>query len=239
MPAAVGIVLAALGLAGCGPVPATQGIQDPYEEANRNTHQLNLGIDKYVIRPLARGAGHIIPEPVFQGVSNFAGNLDLPGTAVNDVLQLKLDQAANNTLRFAVNSTIGIAGLFDPATAIGLPEMPTDFGQTLSVWGMGEGNYMELPFVGPSTERDALGKVVDYALDPTRLFVPRNKNWIVTAAHLGAKIGDRSRYSETVDSILYESADSYAQARLIYLEHRRHDLGQTTAASEFEDPYAK
>jgi phospholipid-binding lipoprotein MlaA len=104
---------------------------------------------------------------------------------------------------------------------------------------MGEGAYMELPFLGPSTERDALGKVVDLALDPTRLFIPHNKAWIVTASHVGAKIGDRGRYSETVDSVLYDSADGYAQARLLYLEHRRHDLGQTTAASEFEDPYAQ
>lgn len=227
------------GLSACGPGPAPQGISDPFEKENRATHQLNLTLDKNVIRPIALGANKIVPKPVVQGVSNFADNLGLPGTVLNDVLQLRLGKAAHNTLRFAINSTIGIGGVFDPATAMGAPEKKTDFGETLAVWGVGEGEYLELPLYGPSTRRDALGKVVDIGLNPVRILIPKDKAWIDTFAQVFAKIGDRGRYSETYDSILYESADSYAQARLLYLENRRHDLGQVTADSDFEDPYAQ
>lgn len=230
---------AILGLSACGPGPAPQGISDPFEKENRSTHALNLAVDKNVIRPIARSANKIVPKEVVQGVSNFAGNLDLPGEVINDVLQLRLGKAVHNTLRFAINSTIGIGGLFDPATPMGAPEKPTDFGETLAVWGVGEGEYLELPFYGPSTRRDALGKIVDMGLDPVRMFIPKDKRWIDTFAQIAAKIGDRGRYTETFDSILYDSADSYAQARLLYLENRRHDLGQTTSESEFEDPYAQ
>jgi phospholipid-binding lipoprotein MlaA len=138
-----------------------------------------------------------------------------------------------------VNSTIGIAGLFDPASKMGAAVKETDFGETLNIWGMGEGAYVELPLYGPSTQRDAVGTVVDIVFDPTRLIIPKEKRWIDTFAQIAARIGDRGRYSETVDSILYDSADGYAQARLLYLENRRHALGQTTAESEFEDPYAQ
>ena len=231
-------VLVLLVLSACGQAIAPQGISDPYEKENRSTHAVNLVIDKDVIRPLSVGASKIIPPPVSRGIGNFAGNLDLPGEVVNGVLQFRLGRAAQNTLRFAVNSTVGIGGIFDPATALGVPERPTDFGETLSVWGVSEGDYIELPVLGPSTQRDALGKVVDMGLDPVRLLIPKDKAWIDTFAKVVSKIDKRGRYTETYDSILYESADGYAQARLLYLENRRHDLGQTTSESDFEDPYA-
>ena len=232
------VLTALLGLSACGHTPLSQGISDPYETENRSTHALNLVIDKNVIRPLSVGASKFIPPPVSHGIVNFAGNLELPGEVANGILQLRLGRAAQNTLRFALNSTIGIAGIFDPATAMGVPEKPTDFGETLSVWGVPEGDYIELPVFGPSTQRDALGKVVDLALDPARLLIPKSKGWIVSLAKVVSKIDQRGRYSETFDSILYDSADGYAQARLLYLENRRHQLGQTTSDTEFEDPYA-
>jgi phospholipid-binding lipoprotein MlaA len=231
--------LVALGLSACAPAIAPQGINDPFEKQNRATHALNLKLDTYVVRPLANKATRVLPEPVVQGVSNFAGNLDLPGIVANDLLQAKVGAALQNTLRFAVNSTIGIGGVFDPATPLGAAAKETDFGETLSVWGVAEGAYVELPVYGPSTQRDAVGTVVDVVLDPTRLLIPKNKRWVSSVAQITARIGDRGRYSETIDSILYDSADGYAQARLLYLENRRHNLGQTTADSEFEDPYAQ
>lgn len=234
---AVGLI-ATVGLSGCGHAPMPQGVSDPYEQENRSTHALNLVIDKVVIRPLAVGASKFIPKPVSRGIANFAGNLDLPGEVINGILQLHLGKAAQNTLRFALNSTIGIGGIFDPATALGVTEKQTDFGETLNVWGVAEGDYLELPVLGPSTQRDALGRVVDMGLDPVRLFFPKNQAWLGTFAKVVSKIDKRGRYSETYDSILYDSADGYAQARLLYLENRRHDLGQSTTDSEFEDPYA-
>jgi phospholipid-binding lipoprotein MlaA len=231
-------VVAAIGLSSCGPAPGTSGISDPYEAQNRQVHKFNLALDTHVLRPVAKGATRVLPSEVEQGVVNFSSNLELPATVVNDVLQLRLDKAIENTLRFAINTTIGIGGLFDPATAAQVYGKPTDFGETLAVWGVGEGNYVELPFFGPSTDRDALGKVVDFAIDPLKLIFP-NSGSVPLIAKVGAKIADRGRYSETVDSILYESADSYAQARLLYLQHRRFNLGEAPSDESFEDPYAQ
>jgi len=227
-----------LTLTACGAPTPTQGVNDHYEATNRQVHAFNRAVDKNIVRPIARSTTKIVPEPVQQGVVNFADNLDLPGSVVNDVLQARLDRAVENTLRFGINSTIGIAGLFDPATKMGLPAKATDFGETLYVWGATEGNYLELPLLGPSTERDAFGKVVDMALNPLRLLVPDMYN-IPTYAKIASKLADRGRYSETVDSILYDSADSYAQARLLYLDHRRFNLGQAPSEDQFEDPYAQ
>lgn len=231
-------IVALFGLISCGPAPVTNGISDPNEAQNRAVHKFNLVLDKNVLRPVATGATRVLPDPAERGVVNFAENLELPGVVVNDVLQLRLDKAIENTVRFAINTTVGIGGLFDPASKAGVTGKKTDFGETLHVWGIGEGNYFELPFFGPSTDRDALGKVVDIALDPLRLIFPKAGS-LPLIAKIGAKIADRGRYSETVDSILYDSADSYAQARLLYLQNRRFELGQAPSDESFEDPYAQ
>ena len=230
-------IVAFVGLTACGTVN-DQGINDPFEKENRSMFELDKYVDRTIIRPIAEGAS-FIPKPVKQGVANFADNLDVPTSVVNDVLQAKLGKAVHNTLRFAVNTTVGIGGLFDPASKIGLPGIPTDFGETLHVWGVGEGAYLVLPVLGPSTRRDALGKVVDYMMDPLNLIIPKKQAYIGTLAKVAAKIGDRGRYSATIDSILYDSADGYAQSRLLFLEHRRYNLGQTPSDTTFEDPYAQ
>jgi phospholipid-binding lipoprotein MlaA len=227
----------AASLAGCAAAPAPQGITDPNEAANRKVHAFNVGLDKALVRPAAGAYGSILPEPVKRGVSNFTGNLDAPGDVANNILQGRIGNAAQNTLRFAVNTIFGIGGLFDTATALGLPAKPTDFGETLHVWGAGEGNYVEVPFIGPSTQRDFAGTIVDVVLNPVRLALPEPEASYATVAKLGSKLGDRDRYSEIVDQLLYDSADSYAQSRLLYLQNRRFALGQTTTDDSFVDPY--
>lgn len=228
-------LLLALGVAACGPAPAPQGINDPYETENRATHAFNVAMDRNVLKPLSSGMG---TGPISTGISNFADNLGTPSDVVNSLLQVRVGRATHNTLRFAINTVIGLGGIFDPATAMGVGEKKTDFGETLHVWGVEEGAYMELPLLGPSTQRDALGSVVDLALDPMNYLLPRPESYVGTMAKLAAKLGDRRRYSATVDSILYESADSYLQARLLYLQNRRYQLGQTSGESaDFEDPY--
>ncbi len=227
-----------IGLVSCGPAPVADGINDPHEARNRSIHHFNLAMDRNVLRPVARGAERVLPAPVEQGVVNFASNLELPGSVVNNILQLRLGKAIENTLRFGINTTIGIGGLFDPATAAGVLGKPSDFGETLHVWGLGEGSYVELPLFGPSTDRDAVGKAVDFVLDPLKLVFPKGSK-IPLLAQIGAKIADRGRYSETVDSILYDSADGYAQARLLYLQNRRFELGMVPSDESFEDPYAQ
>lgn len=232
-------VLVMAALAACGPAPAPEGISDPNEAQNRDFHRFNQALDTAVLRPAGKAYASVVPQPVAEGVSNFASNLDLPGMVVNDLLQAKPGDAAQNSLRFAVNTVFGLGGLFDPASAGGLPAADTDFGATLNAWGVPEGNYVEMPVLGPTTDRDFLGSIVDYAMNPVRLLVPAPERYVDTLAAVASRIGERGRYSETVDSILYDSADSYAQTRLLYLQNRRYKLGQTSNDQEFEDPYAQ
>jgi len=243
----VSVLLVGLGLlAGCAGAPGPDGINDPYEATNRRIHEFNRGLDRALVGPAAKGYGSIVPKPVTRVVGNLAGTLDLPGDIANDLLQLRIADAAQNTLRLGVNLTMGVGGIFDASTAIGLPGKPTDFGETLHVWGAGEGAYVELPFAGPSTVRDAVGTVVDIALNPVRLALPRREAMAAAGIKLFSRFGDRDRFSETVESILYDSADSYAQARLLYLQNRRFTLarGKASAADDdfidpYEDPYAE
>jgi len=243
----VSVLLVGLGLlSGCGVAPGPDGMNDPYEATNRRIHDFNRGLDRALVGPAAKGYGSIVPKPVTRVVGNLAGLLDLPGDIANDLLQLRLGDAAQNTLRLGVNLTMGVGGIFDASTAIGLPGKPTDFGETLHVWGAGEGAYVELPFAGPSTARDAVGTIVDIALNPVRLALPPREAMAATGIKLFSRVGDRDRFSETVESILYDSADSYAQARLLYLQNRRFTLarGKASAADDdfidpYEDPYAE
>lgn len=228
---------AAAVLAGCtAPAPPAEPY-DPNEQDNRAIHAFNKSVDQAFVGPAANTYGSILPEPVRAGVSNFAANLDTPGDVVNSVLQGRIGPAAENTLRFAINTTVGLGGLFDPARALGVNGRPTDFGETLHTWGAGEGAYAELPFLGPSTSRDTAGKIADLALNPLRLVLPTAEANVATAVGAASTLGDRYRFGDTIDSILYESADSYAQARLLYLQNRRFELGQTVSEDDFFDPY--
>jgi phospholipid-binding lipoprotein MlaA len=236
-------------LSACAGTPSANGVNDPFEPANRKVHAFNRGVDRMLVSPAAKGYGNVVPEPVKRAVGNVADTLDLPGDIANNLLQFRLADAGQNTLRLATNLTFGLAGLIDFSGAVGLEGKPTDFGETLHVWGVGEGPYMELPFAGPSTVRDTAGMVVDITLNPVRLALPDKEATAATVMKLFSRLGDRDRYSETIDSILYESADSYAQARLLYLQNRRFELGQETAPADgttedgfidpYEDPYAE
>lgn len=236
---AVVSVMGFLVLSACAQAPTPQGIYDPDEVQNRGVHQFNLALDRGLVGPGASGYGNFVPKPVQQGISNVAGTLDLPGDIANNILQFRLGNAAHNTLRLAVNLTAGVGGLFDPATVLGVTEKKTDFGETLHVWGAEEGAYVELPVIGPSTTRDTVGTLVDVALNPLRFILPSPESTYATLAKGASRLGDRNRYSDTLDSILYDSADSYAQARLLYLQNRRFELGQDSPPddSAFYDPY--
>ena len=236
---ALAIVLATA-LGGCATAPPVEGINDPYEAQNRRAHGFNRGLDRIILRPTANAYGTIVPGPVRDGVGNFAANLNQPGTFVNHLLQGRVEDAGHTFFRFAINTTLGIGGLFDPATSIGLPARRTDFGETLHAWGVAEGAYLEVPFVGPTTERDFTGQVVDVLLNPTMILGEGDQAAVATGARIASRFGDRYRYSDFVDSVLYESADSYAQARLLYLQNRRFQIGQQSEADVYdpnEDPF--
>lgn len=236
------VLFAVLGLAACSQGAGPDGINDPYESLNRRVHAFNRGLDANVVKPLTdkESDGDDRPGPVsyaVQGIGNFGSNLALPGKAANHLLQGKVAPAVRTTFRFAVNTTVGLGGFLDPATAdFGLPEEDTDFGQTLAAWGVGEGAYLELPLLGPSTERDSFGRVVDLVLDPLGPRMNRDQRVIGFGARILSKASERAKYGDTVDSVLHESADSYAQTRLIWLQHRRFELGEE---GEAIDPYAE
>ena len=231
-------VLAALALAACTPAPVAQGIHDPAEAQNRGVHRLNVGVDRAVLRPASQAYGTVVPGPVRAGVSNFASNLGQPRLVVNDILQGQVDDAVTNTFRFLMNSTFGLGGVLDVASSMGIFRQDTDFGETLHVWGVGEGAYVELPFLGPSTGRDAVGTAVDFALNPLGWAdLSDDAAQVVTASRVGGALDRRFRFAGTIDGVLYDSADSYAQARLLYLQNRRFQLGGTDAATDYGDLY--
>lgn len=238
---AIVALLAVASLAACTAKTGTGQFNDPYEAQNRKNHNFNVAFDSHVLKPASQAYGHGVPSPVRQGVTNFANNLSLPSYVINDLLQARIYDAADNTLRFAVNTIFGIGGIFDPAGAMGLHAKSNDFGHTLYAWGVREGAYLELPFLGPSTERALTGKVVDAITNPTHLLVPQSARNLPYAADAGSILDYRYRFNDTVDSILHGSADSYGQERLIYLEQRHYALGiQSNAGltNPYEDPYA-
>lgn len=233
-------------VAGCSAVPPAQGVHDPNEPRNRAIHAFNKDLDRRVLRPVTGGAGgdSARARPVARGLANLGDTLDEPSNVVNGLLQGRLGTAGSAGLRFAVNVTLGLGGLFDPATALGIARQNTDFGETLHVWGLAEGPYQELPLLGPSTRRDTVGKLADLAANPLNFVLePRG----VLAAYVVmalASVADRGRFGDTVDEILYESADSYAQVRLMYLQNRRFELARNAGrdpgalAAAADDPYA-
>jgi phospholipid-binding lipoprotein MlaA len=152
-------------LSGCASMNGDQ--RDPIEGFNRAVYSFNDGFDRMIFKPVATGYRKIMPTPVDKGVSNFFGNLEDVVTTVNDLLQFKFRQGGSDALRVLVNSTIGLLGVFDVASSMGLEKNDEDFGQTLGYWGVNAGPYLMLPFLGPSTVRDLTGRIVDgAAFDP-------------------------------------------------------------------------
>ena len=225
-----------LALSACSPAPSGVSVHDPYEPVNRSVHAFNKTLDRAAVRPAGKVAA-ALPTEITASVTNFADNVSLPGYIVNGVLQGDIGGAGTNAMRFVLNTTVGIMGLFDPADAIGLYEVDTDFGETLHVWGVPEGAYVELPLFGPSNERDAVGRVVDFFIDPLDHWGTQVQSSGSLPSNIADKIISRGRFGDTVDSVLYESADSYAQTRILYLERRRYTLG-IVVEEAYEDPYA-
>ncbi|WP_244867711.1 MlaA family lipoprotein [Vannielia litorea] len=232
--AALMLSLAAL-VAGCSANTSGEAIHDPYEAQNRKVHAFNKRVDSALGGGKGGGVGKAIPKPVTQGLSNFSSNISQPSYMMNHLLQGNMESAMRNFWRAAVNTTVGIGGLFDPATKIGLYDDSTDFGVTLAKAGIQEGAYLELPILGPSTERDVAGKIFDVLLNPLQGVIKAEDQRKITVIKVMSRAGDRAKYSETVDSVLYDSADSYAQSRIIYLQNRRGQTGDTAAAEAEAD----
>ena len=214
-------------------------IYDPFESTNRAIHEFNLAVDTLVVGPVATVYGSVIPKDIRTVVENAARNLGEPNAFVNHVLQGDGDAAGTTLLRFALNSTIGIAGIVDPAADMGLFEQPTDFGETLGTWGVPEGAYIELPILGASTVRDTAGIIVDLAIDPMNYVITREQAYYLLALKGVNLIGKRNTYDDRISLLLYESADSYAAQRLSYMQNKRYVVsGGETEIDDLEDPYA-
>lgn len=153
-------------LIGCSANEANVKTSDPFEPMNRRIHAFNLNVDKAVAKPVATGYTKITPDFIEKAVSNFSSNLGTPAVAINQFLQGNIKLGIEDSMRFVFNSTLGLGGLIDISTPMGLVKHEEDFGQTLAVWGVGSGPYLSLPFFGPTNVRDGTGRLFDLAFNP-------------------------------------------------------------------------
>jgi phospholipid-binding lipoprotein MlaA len=203
-------------MAAPGVASAQEAQSDPWEGFNRDMYAVHDSVDQAVLEPVARGYRAMTPRPVRQGVLNFLRNLRGPVIFANDVLQGEIVRAGTTAARFGINSTIGIAGVFDPATSIGLERHDEDFGQTLAVWGVDSGPYIFVPLLGPTTLRDGAGRIVDIAFDPLTWAEFDEVDEVRAGRTLLASVAARELVLETVDDIRRDSPDPYVTIRSSY-----------------------
>jgi phospholipid-binding lipoprotein MlaA len=205
---------------------------DPIEPWNRAMYFVNDGLDTLVIRPAAEAYRIFIPPEFRTGVRNALGNLRSPVIFVNDVLQGEAYRAANTAGRFLLNTTLGVGGLFDVATELGLPGHGEDFGQTLGRWGVREGPYLFLPVLGPSNPRDLVGAGVDIATNPLSWVTGGADADAFTATRTGLSgLDTREGLIEPLDILREQSLDPYAALRSAYRQRRNAEINNTTDVS--------
>ncbi len=229
-------LLAASLLTGCAHAPpqsdaaayqAYQQQNDPYEPANRFFYNVNDKIDRYAFKPIAKGYVAITTQGIRNHVGNFVTNIAEGGRTVNFMLEGKPRDAGTSLVRMVVNSTVGIGGIFDPATSLGYPETDTDFGLTLAEWGVAPGPYLYLPVFGPSGIRDAAGIPVQFFLTPIAV-APESEalnifSYSETALRL---VNTRAQYLQPIDQIETTALDPYATFRSLYRQVRASQLQQ-------------
>ncbi|MEX1993267.1 MAG: VacJ family lipoprotein [Steroidobacteraceae bacterium] len=229
-----GALLLSCLLTGCATThgPATPG--DPFERMNRATHRFNDAIDRAVLKPVASGYRKGMPRVIRTGISNVLSHLAFPTTIVNDLLQLKLKDAAADLGRFVLNSTLGLGGLLDPATDAGIPRNDEDFGQTLGRWGVPPGPYLVLPLLGPSTLRDAPSMAVDAQTD-LRVQLELDDGTQVALGVLSVVSGRAELLA--LDDSLGETYDPYAFLRNAWLQRREYKVrdGEVPEEAPLED----
>ena len=230
---------AALLLAGCAgksaPTTAADAgdaadedqVNDPYENTNRFFYKVNDTIDTYSLKPIAQGYVYVTPQPVRTGIHNFLANISSPVLFTNDVAQANPKRAGDTFMRFMINSTAGVLGVFDVAKLAGYRAHDTDFGVTLGLWGVSEGPYLYLPFLGPSSPRGATGYALDAAVDPFT-YVPhgyglRTFNW----ARYGMGVIDtRANLLTDLDKVKANALDPYATIRSLYRQHVQSQINE-------------
>lgn len=219
--------LIAVLLAGCvatascataGPAKPAPGANDPFETFNRAVYRFNDGFDRHILKPTAQAYEKHVPDPVKTGIGNFFDNLDEPTTIINDVLQGKGKQAMSDTWRFTFNSTVGLLGFVDVASKLGLAPHEEDFGQTFAVWGVPEGPYLVLPFLGPSSVRAGVGLIpyygYTYAIGHVK---PAENMWELTAVNA---VQLRASLLEASNLLQQAALDPYVFMREAYRQRR-------------------
>jgi phospholipid-binding lipoprotein MlaA len=214
------LAIACLTQFGCASLPpgAKRDPRDPWERMNRTTFKVNIALDHAVARPIARAYEKVTPRPVRTGVSNFMDNLSYTITMANDLLQLKFKPFAQDTGRFVLNTTVGIGGLFDPASKVGLPKNQEDLGQTFGHWGAKPGPYFVIPILGPSDVRDGIGRVGDTYLSPLQYV----RNNYVKYSIYGVELVDTRYRLLPQDKLLDEAFDPYTLLKNAYLQRRQY-----------------
>ena len=213
-------------------------VNDCFETLNRATFAFNMGLDKAIFKPVSKGYRKL-PSPIRKGTSNVLNNLSNLVTVPNNLLQGDLRSAANNSVRFVVNTTIGIVGIFDPADALGFEKREKeDFGQSLGVLGIGEGCYLVLPVLGPSTVRDTVGSLISLNGGDAwyNITVEKDTNYFNESDYYISKglsaVDFRAKNLEAFDSMEKNSIDLYATVRSLYLQDRNKKINNSSDATE-------
>ena len=221
-------------LGGCATTPPERvSPDDPLEPLNRAVFDANTALDEAVIKPVAEGYRKTVPQLLRDRIRSFIDNLTEPRILANDLLQGRGDAAGVTFNRFFLNTTLGVGGLFDPATERGLPKQTGDFGQTLYAWGVDSGPYLVLPFFGPSNVRDAFGLGVDLFTTPPGVFVPGHAG-LVTGFAVGTIDGMdlRSRNIESLDEIKASALDYYTHLKSIAQQRRDAELREARGGAK-------
>ncbi|WP_375548524.1 VacJ family lipoprotein [Oceanicaulis alexandrii] len=214
------VLLAAFSLTACASREMAQETGDPFEPANRAVFAVNQTLDDAVVGPSARVYDTVTPDPVQTGVRNFMSNLNQPVVFANALLQGDVHAAGDTVGRFVMNTTIGVAGVFDVATREGVPQHRRDFGQTLAVWGVGDGPYLVLPLIGPSNFRDATGRFVDRYPHPLNWSEEESgEAWAWGLRGLNG-VQTRADLDGAIDSLNRTAIDPYVQARSAWRQSR-------------------
>ncbi|MDC3100646.1 VacJ family lipoprotein [Candidatus Pelagibacter sp.] len=216
-------------------------VKDCFEKINRATFAFNMALDKVLFRPVATGYRKL-PSPIRTGTSNALNNLSNLVTIPNNVLQGDIKAAGNNTIRFIINSTLGIVGIFDPANALGFEKLEKeDFGQTFGAMGIGEGCYLVLPVIGPSTVRDAVGSLVSLSGGDAwyNVTVKNDTQYFKESDYYFSKLTEgvdfRAKNLESLDSLEKTSVDFYATVRSLYLQDRERKIKNLKERTETLD----
>lgn len=188
---------------------------DPIEGINRPINTFNDILDRFILEPLTTVYEHVVPDPLKDGIGNFFNNIGELNNLVNNTLQGKFREAGDDITRFMVNSTLGVGGLFDVATEMGVQRNNEDFGQTLAVWGVGQGAYLVLPFIGPTTLRDLPGLGVTVFTNPLRY---ADLNSLTTQAFAG--ISERYAAQPRIEAMRLSAIDEYVYLREAYFQNR-------------------